>query len=87
MTPTHDEPQREQRAATNAAVGRTIGLTESAVSRIRSATRYPSIRALKRIASAYAWPVEDQLKLIPTEPGTYDGRYAEALEQKINARL
>lgn len=85
MSPTPGENETT-RAATNAHVGRAIGLTESAVSRIRSGTRYPSIRALKRIAAAYAWPVEDQLKLIPTESGAYDGRYADALEQKIHAK-
>ena len=76
----------EPRAATNAAVGRAIGLSESAVSRIRSGGRYPSIRAVKRIAAAYGWSAADQLRLIPTDPGVYDSRYADALEQKINAK-
>lgn len=86
MTPNNDEPQYEQRAVSNTAVGRAIGLSPSAVSRIRTATRYPSIRGIKRIAAVYDWPVEQQLKLIPLEPGTYDARYAQELEKKIQAR-
>lgn len=76
----------DSRAATNAAVGAELDLTQSAVSRIRSGTRYPSIRSIKRIAQVYGWPVEEQLKLIPAESGTYNTKYAAALEQKINAK-
>lgn len=79
-----DNDSETPRAVTNAGVGQRIGLTESAVSRIRSGGRYPSIRAVKRIAAEFGWSVADQLALIPTERGEYDGKYAAELERRLN---
>lgn len=54
-------------AATNPEVGKRIGLTYSAVSRIRNGERYPSLAVMRAIEREYAWTVADQQKLIPTE--------------------
>lgn len=69
--------------ATNPDVGKRIGLSYSAVSRIRSGDRYPSLAVMRKIREAYGWPVADQMALIPDEGRNMD--YALEFERRINA--
>lgn len=46
---------------TNQQVGNLIGLTYSAVSRLRSGNRLPSINTMYAIEAVFSWPVTDQL--------------------------
>jgi len=48
---------------TNQQVGELIGLTYSAVSRLRSGDRLPSIPTMYNIEVAFGWPVADQLEM------------------------
>lgn len=64
---------------TNMEIGAAIGLGHSAVSRLRTGIRKPSIAVIGRVSRAFSWPVADQLNCI--EQGTYFeefGRRAEA---------
>lgn len=85
MSTTPEENQDETRGnTTNDAVGRAIGLSESAVSRIRGGNRYPGTAALKRIASVYSWPISDQMELM-ADTG-YDSRYSDEFNRRIAAK-
>lgn len=81
----NDEQARHSygEGATNPEVGKQLGLSYSGVSRIRTGSRYPSIAVMRKIRDAYAWPIEDQLALIPEETGKHDMRYATELERRI----
>jgi transcriptional regulator with XRE-family HTH domain len=46
---------------TNREVAENIGLTHSAVSRIRSGQRYPSPEIMARISEVYNWPIKSQV--------------------------
>jgi transcriptional regulator with XRE-family HTH domain len=63
---------------TNAEVGEKIGLTHSAVSRIRSGDRLPSLAAMRAIEKAYGWTRYHQLLARDQHA------YAAAFEQIIN---
>lgn len=67
-------------AVTNQRVADDIGLTHSAVSRIRSGDRMPSLKVVRRIAAEYGWPIEDQIKSL--DPAVY----AEAFEALLARR-
>lgn len=45
---------------TNEAVAKRLGLTHSAISRIRSGDRLPSFDTMVRIDAEYDWPIQDQ---------------------------
>lgn len=62
---------------TNEAVGQRLGLTHSAISRIRSGGRMPSFQTMVLIAKEYGWPIEDQ-----TEARLLD-QYAREFERVI----
>ena len=47
---------------TNQRVAELIGLTYSAISRLRSGDRQPSITTMYAIESVFDWPVVDQLE-------------------------
>lgn len=68
-------------AVTNVDVGKEIGMSHAAVSRIRSGHRLPSIPVMRRIAEAYEWGVADQIESRDT---TWS--YAEAFERVLVAR-
>lgn len=80
---TNDGRDPSPAGATNPEVGKRIGLSYSAVSRIRSGDRYPSLAVMRKIDKAYGWPLAEQLELIP-EGGTRDMRYAHEFERRIN---
>lgn len=69
-------------AATHPEVGKRIGLTYSAVSRIRSGDRYPSLAVMRAIEREYAWPVAEQQALIPTDGR--DMKYADEFASVLN---
>ena len=79
-----DNHNEEINGTTHDAVGRAIGLSESAVSRIRGGNRYPGTATLKRIASVYNWPVHEQIELMADKG--YDPRYAEEFNRRIIAK-
>jgi len=47
---------------TNEQVGQLIGLSYSAVSRLRSGNRFPSLEVMYKIEAAFDWPIQDQLR-------------------------
>lgn len=81
----NDEQARHSHGdgATNPEVGKQLGLSYSGVSRIRSGNRYPSLAVMRKIRDAYAWPIEEQMKLIPEETGKRNMEYAHELERRI----
>jgi transcriptional regulator with XRE-family HTH domain len=62
---------------TNQAVGELIGLSHSAVSRLRKGSRTPSLDAMLRIANALDWPLDEQIT------AKIEGVYAPYLEGQI----
>jgi len=64
-------------AASNAQVGKAIGMSHSGVSRIRSGDRLPSVERMVEIENAYGWKTDDQIKARSA------GRYAAAFEQVL----
>lgn len=67
---------------TNPEVGKRLGLSYSAISRIRSGSRYPSVAIMRKIRDVYGWPIQDQVALIP-EAG-HNTAYSEEFERRIN---
>lgn len=65
---------------TNQQVATDLGITHSAVSRIRSGERRPSLDLLIRIADVFGWSVDDQAYSL-----SY-GNYAADLETKLTVR-
>lgn len=64
-------------APTNSEVGARIGLTHSAVSRIRSGERLPSMSIMRAIEDEYGW---DRLSQWAARD---EGKYAECFEAVI----
>lgn len=64
-------------AVTNQHIATRIGMTDSAVSRIRNGTRHPSIEVMQKIAAAYNWGVGLQAE------AQARGNYAEVLERRL----
>jgi transcriptional regulator with XRE-family HTH domain len=62
---------------TNREVAERIGLTHSAVSRIRSGQRFPGIEVMGAIARVYGWPVNQQVD------ARVNGVYADLFELAI----
>lgn len=62
---------------TNQEVADRLGLTHSAISRIRSGQRLPSFQVMNRIATEYDWPLKSQV-----EARIHD-TYAEQFEMVI----
>lgn len=65
---------------TNQRVADDLGLTHSAVSRIRSGDRLPSLKLVQKIALVYGWSVEEQIADHDAE------RYAIAFEAILSKR-
>lgn len=69
---------------TNVEIARRLGLSESGVHRIRNGTRYPSLAVMRRIQSAYGWPLDEQVNLIPEGAANMD--YANEFERRVTAK-
>lgn len=65
---------------TNQKVADELGITHSAVSRIRSGDRLPSLQLVRRINHVYGWSVEEQISDLDPH------RYAEAFERLLVRR-
>lgn len=78
MTTTAEAPATTI-SPTNLEVANKIGITHSAVSRIRSGNRNVSVEVMARVAAVYNWSVEDQVN------SRVAGVYAEAFERVITA--
>lgn len=64
---------------TNRGVGDRIGLTHSAISRIRSGGRLPSIAVMRRIETEFGWTIQDQV--VSVEAGSYHVDFEKVLER------
>lgn len=81
----NNEPSRHSGGTvTNPEIARVLGLSESGVHRIRNGSRYPSLAVMRRIASAYGWPLDEQVHLIPEGPPNMD--YANEFERRVTAK-
>lgn len=66
---------------TNEEVGKRIGLTYSAVSRLRRGERLPSIEVMVAVSREFGWDVADQVK-VRTSQGAR--MYSALLNEYIN---
>ena len=66
---------------TNEEIGKLIGLTYSAVSRLRRGERLPSVEVMLAISEQFGWGVADQVK-VRTSQGAK--AYARVLNEYIN---
>lgn len=82
MNPEQDNRHSRESGVTNPEIARQLDLSDSAVSRIRSGNRYPSLDVMRKMEAAYSWPVAEQLELIPGG-GQHDMRYAHELERRV----
>lgn len=64
-------------SVTNERVARDLGVTHSAVSRIRSGDRTPGMTVLYNIGILLRWSLDDQAEACRT------GRYAQELEERL----
>ena len=65
---------------TNERIGKLIGLTHSAVSRIRRGERLPSLKVMVAIGVQFRWPVMEQIEA-RTRPGEYAEQFNLAIER------
>lgn len=65
---------------TNREMGDRIGVTHSAVSRIRHGIRLPSLEVMGRIAKEFKWPVPAQIR------SRERGRYASDFDRLVRGR-
>jgi len=65
---------------TNEEIGKKLGLTYSAVSRLRRGERLPSIGVMMAVETHFAWSVADQVK---TRASHGAKAYARVLEEHI----
>lgn len=63
---------------TNQALATRLGVTHSAVSRLRSGARKPSTDTMRAVEREFAWPLVDQWQ------ATLDGSYAEKFEKRLS---
>lgn len=66
-----------QKALTNQQIAKTLGLSHSGVSRIRSGERLPSVAVMLKIESEYGWAIQDQAHARAL------GRYAQSFEKRV----
>ena len=69
---------------TNEEIGKLIGLSYSAVSRVRRGERLPSIDVMVAIESHFGWSVSDQVKVRMSHGGV---GYARALGEVLDAMV
>lgn len=72
---------------TNEAIGEMIGLTHSAVSRIRRGERLPSINVMTRIETEFKWTVADQIAVRVLGARRYAGRFNEVISEYFEDRI
>lgn len=65
---------------TNQRVAEDLGITHSAVSRIRSGDRLPSLQLVRKIEAVFGWPVSEQIEDLDPH------RYAVAFEAVLAKR-
>lgn len=70
----------ERAHVTNETVAQELGITHSAVSRIRSGDRLPSLALVRRIAATYGWSIEDQIA--SRDPMVYANGFEDLLRQR-----
>ena len=70
---------------TNGEIGKLIGLSYSAVSRLRRGERLPSVQVMVAIESHFNWSVSDQVKVRTSQgPKAYAHRLNEAVEAVVD---
>lgn len=67
---------------TNQRVADDLGITHSAVSRIRSGDRLPSLQLVRRIAGQLGWPVDEQVSSL--DPKTYAAAFEKVLAKRYD---
>lgn len=67
---------------TNQRVAEALGITHSAVSRIRSGDRLPSLQLVRRISNVLNWPVDEQVSTL--DPGTYAAAFEDLLSRRFD---
>lgn len=67
----------ERAPITNEQVGRDLGVTHSAISRIRSGKRHPSVTLMRRIEKTYGWKGDAQLRVFGSQ--TYAAEFEQCL--------
>jgi transcriptional regulator with XRE-family HTH domain len=67
---------------TNREVAELLGLTHSAVSRLRAGNRLPNLDTMSRIETALNWPAGDQF-IVKYNHGS--AAYSQELENRISA--
>lgn len=77
-----ERPESKPHAQTNIAISARLGITHAMVSRIRSGDRYPSRAVMRRIETAYCWPIQDQMALLPDTGRNLD--YALEFEKRLS---
>lgn len=70
---------KERASVHNKEVGRRLGLTHTAISRIRSGKRLPSIATMRQIQLEYHWSIEAQT----VRHGEGGGAYGRAFERML----
>lgn len=71
---------------TNELIGDKIGLTHSAVSRIRRGERLPSIEVMTKIDTVFKWSVVDQIAERAMGARRYAGRFNEVVAEYFEER-
>lgn len=62
---------------TNQALATRLGVTHSAISRLRSGARKPSVATMRAVEREFDWPIGEQWA------STLDGTYAEKFESRL----
>jgi transcriptional regulator with XRE-family HTH domain len=66
---------------TNQEVGELIGLSHSAVSRIRSGQRFPGLNVMLTISQQFDWPLDDQM-----QARRHSVNYAAEFDRRVNEK-
>jgi transcriptional regulator with XRE-family HTH domain len=70
---------------TNEKIGELIGLSYSAVSRLRRGERLPSVDVMVAISAHFGWGVADQVQVRTSQgPRAYAGRLNEYIQLKVD---
>lgn len=69
---------------TNEEIGKLIGLSYSAVSRLRRGERLPSVDVMVAISTHFGWGVADQVQVRTSQgPKAYAGRLNEVIQASM----
>lgn len=66
---------------TNEQVADLIGLTHSAVSRLRSGSRQPSMKTMFTVEAAFDWPAADQIQVIALSKTAWSEKFESVLNE------